>query len=312
MTVTPNPPPTLDGLLPVDIPPEHWSPELEAAFAEVGDAWASGDSERLRKAIVDLIGVFMAFVVKLKADSPELFESITDSQLEAQLNELEKLREEIRALANKKSFWSKLLDVFSIIVSVAAVLIAPSPMTIAMLIVTLVMTLEPMLADVVGYESVVGKAMAGLTGWIQELDISDAAKAVLTAVVIIAVVVAAVLLVRGGLSMMKPPPMPQALQNFQAWLKAPAVEGGKAWGNANRVVNHVEFGVSQAANAYKVVPAYFEWKADGFAAEAYGIGALVLFLEGNKEILAQIFEQWEGMEELFHAALEIVKHQFAS
>jgi len=64
--------------------------------------------------------------------------------------------------ANKKSKIMKALGVIGTIIAAIMTVIAPSPMSVAMLVAAVAMTLEPIMADLMGYESVIEQMMQGI------------------------------------------------------------------------------------------------------------------------------------------------------
>jgi hypothetical protein len=288
------------------IPEEDQPKELFTSFQELKAAYKSGDMQRVSRAIVDIIAAFIEFVHKIKASGLDVLDSINDSQLEAEINELKKIKEEVEAShkAEKAGIFSKIMQIFSIMVSAIAMLIVPSPLTVALFIVTLAMTVEPMIADLAGYESLTGQLMESLTGLIDKLPISDVGKAVLNAIIIIAVFVAVVLILKTGFSMITPPPMPQAIVNFQNWLIG---NGANSYNNLAKLTNQIELGFAMVSNTSQIIPAFFLFKAENAKLDAEVIRNMIDWLEGNKEILMQYFDSWKGLEDLFNKALETLK-----
>jgi hypothetical protein len=94
----------------------------------------------------------------------------------------------------------KALGIVGTILAGMAAVLCPSPMTIAMFAVALVMTLEPMLADAAGYKSVIetgmGKMMEGLTN-----AFGPVGGAIVGALLIAAIMMLATTAVSGGLSL---------------------------------------------------------------------------------------------------------------
>lgn len=64
--------------------------------------------------------------------------------------------------ANKKSKIMKALGVIGTVIAAIMTVIAPSPLSVAMLVAAVAMTLEPIMADLMGYESVIEKMMEGI------------------------------------------------------------------------------------------------------------------------------------------------------
>ena len=69
---------------------------------------------------------------------------------------------------NKKSKIMKALGVIGTVIAAIMTVIAPSPLSVAMLVAAVAMTLEPIMADLMGYDSVVEKMMEGIQKGMQD------------------------------------------------------------------------------------------------------------------------------------------------
>jgi hypothetical protein len=93
----------------------------------------------------------------------------------------------------------KALGIVGTILAGLAAVLCPSPMTIAMFTVALVMTMEPLLADAAGYDSLIEKGMGEMMKGLSEL-FGSVGGAIAGALIILLLMAAATVALAGGVS----------------------------------------------------------------------------------------------------------------
>lgn len=83
----------------------------------------------------------------------------------------------------------KILSVVALVLAALVVLINPTPFAVAMLLISIAMFMEPMVADAAGYESLVGKAFKEIFEVFKDMGMPVWAAAILMAVLVIVLVI---------------------------------------------------------------------------------------------------------------------------
>lgn len=99
---------------------------------------------------------------------------------------LEQLEKQERSKGLK--IFLKILSVVALLLSVLVVLINPTPFAVAMLMVSIALFMEPVVAEAAGYESLVGQAFKALFEIFKDMGMPMWAAAILMAVVVIVLV----------------------------------------------------------------------------------------------------------------------------
>lgn len=100
---------------------------------------------------------------------------------------LDQLKKQDRAKGLK--IFMKILSVFALIISALVVLINPTPFAVAMLVISIALFMEPMVAEAAGYESLLGRAFKEVFKIFKEMGMPVWAAAILMAVLVIVLVV---------------------------------------------------------------------------------------------------------------------------
>lgn len=116
-----------------------------------------------------------------------------------QMNDYIKKLEHERKTSGLRAFL-KALGPIGLVIAAIAVVIAPSPMTVAMLMVAVMLTIEPLISKAAGAESIIEKGMGAIFEGLSEV-MGPIAAAVVAAILLIIIAVVATAAIGAGISM---------------------------------------------------------------------------------------------------------------
>lgn len=148
-------------------------------------------AEFMVKALENTRDVVKSYVEGLKGAEKAQFEKIQE-QIE---DHIEKLKKDKQGGLLGVIF--KILGALAVAFAFVCAVVAPTPMTIALLIVTIAMFLEPIIADAAGYDSLIQQAMSGMVEKFSEAFGKVGGMIMATIVMLLAVVACTGLLTAG-------------------------------------------------------------------------------------------------------------------
>lgn len=181
------------------------SPESLENFNDFIEASKVGDVGTMTFLLPKLLTEMKVNISRLKAEIPELYEILNENQVELLFEQSEK---NLEILKNQDSgdsgrLISKILSAFTLIASALLLIVAPSPITAAFFVTSVVLTVDSAVAEITGNSSIVEKVTQGLVKLMDKLDALDSmpdwAKSLISTVVTLtAIVGAAFLAAKGG------------------------------------------------------------------------------------------------------------------
>jgi len=142
----------------------------------------------------------------------------------------------------------KALGIVGTILAGLAAVLCPSPMTIAMFTVALVMTMEPLLADAAGYDSLIQKGMGEMMKGLSEL-FGSVGGAIAGALIVLVIMAAATLALAGGVSALSSTLGNAGSATAQFIAKMPTMLRGMITGNLSAEQRTAIFRVLEATEA---------------------------------------------------------------